>query len=291
MLFSYHTHTDYCDGRASATDMAQASFDAGYSYLGFTSHAPLPFITGWNMEWRHIGAYASNIRSLASAWEPRGLSILLGLEIDYIEGLVAPGDSSYDSIAPDFRLGSVHFLKNMANDDFTVDEPAEMFTAHMAGLGGDAAAVWKQYYESLTAMIEAGGFDIIGHFDLVKKNNAGGRWFNEDGADYKAAAFAAVDRAAELDRIAEINTGGLARGKIDSTYPSLAILKHMAKKGLRLTLGDDAHAPAHLSRYQPVAIAAAKAAGYKSLWYMDSHRSWKEIGVDDAGAPSRNGRA
>ncbi|MFZ3110119.1 MAG: histidinol-phosphatase [Rectinemataceae bacterium] len=290
MIFSYHTHTDFCDGRASAADMAQASFDAGYSYLGFTSHAPLPFVTGWNMEWKHLGAYASTIRSLASVWEPRGLSILLGLEIDYIEGLVAPGDAAYDSIAPDFRLGSVHFLRNLADDEFTVDEPADIFSAHMAGLGGDASVVWKQYYTSLTAMIEAGGFDIIGHFDLVKKNNTGGRWFDKDGANYKAAAFSAVDRAAELGCIAEINTGGLARGIIDSTYPSPSILKRMAEKGLRLTLGDDAHAPAHLGRYQSAAIAAAKAAGYKSLWYIDSSRLWKEIGVDEAGVPRRGGR-
>ena len=290
MLFSYHTHTEFCDGRAGAADMAQASFDAGYSFLGFTSHAPLPFATSWNMEWKRLDEYASLIRSLASAWEPRGLVILLGLEIDYIEGLVAPGDSTYDGIGPDFRLGSVHFLKNLADDEFTVDEPAGTFAAHMARLGGDVSIVWKQYYGNLTAMIEAGGFDIIGHFDLVKKNNAGGHWFDEEGMDYRAAAFEAVDRAAELDRIAEINTGGLARGKIDSTYPSPVILKRMREKGLRLTLGDDAHAPAHLGSYQPAAIAAAKAAGYKSLWYMDSDRKWKEIGVDEAGSPRRGGR-
>lgn len=285
MLFSYHTHTEFCDGQASAADMAQASFDAGYSYLGFTSHAPLPFVTAWNMEWKNISAYASRIRSLASVWKPRGLTILLGLEIDYIEGLVAPGDSAYDSIEPDFRLGSVHFLKNLADDEFTVDEPADIFSAHMAGLGGDAAVVWKHYYKSLIAMIEAGGFDILGHFDLVKKNNADGRWFDEEGTGYRAAAFAAVDRAAELDCIAEINTGGIARKKTDSTYPSPAILRHMAEKGLRLTLGDDAHAPSHLGRYQPAAVAAAKAAGYKSLWYLDASLEWKEIGIDEAARP------
>lgn len=288
MLFSYHTHTEFCDGRASAGDMTQASFDAGYSYLGFTSHAPLPFDTDWNMKWKDIGAYASSIRFLASAWASRGLSILLGLEIDYIEGLVAPGDSAYDSIEPDFRLGSVHFLKNLTDDEFTVDEPANRFSAHMAGLGGDTSLVWKHYYKNLIAMIEAGGFDIIGHFDLVKKNNSQGRWFDEDGAHYRAAAFAAVDRAAELGRIAEINTGGLARGKIDDTYPSPAILRHMAQRGLRLTLGDDAHAPAHLGRYQHVAVNAAMAAGYKSLWYLDASLEWKEIGIDEAGRPRRS---
>ena len=86
-----------------------------------------------------------------------------------------------------------------------------------------------------------------------------------------------------MNCIAEINTGGLARGKTDSTYPSAAILKHMRESGLRLTIGDDAHAPAHLGAYQGAAIEAARQAGYKSLWYLDAHRVWKEIGVGEAG--------
>ncbi|HWR10281.1 MAG TPA: histidinol-phosphatase [Rectinemataceae bacterium] len=283
MLFSYHTHTEFCDGTSTAAAMAEAAFEAGYSVLGFSSHAPLPFDCSWTMQWRSIGDYAASVRSLQRLWKPRGLAILLGLEIDYIRNIVSPGDEAYDVIAPDFRLGSVHFLTDLAEDEFTVDEPAADFERHMAGLGGDASIVWKQYYANLVAMIEKGGFDILGHFDLVKKNNARGRWFDEDGTDYRDAAFAAVDRASELGRVAEINTGGLARGKTDSPYPSMAILKHMREAGLRLTLGDDAHAPPHLGRYQAAAIGAAKEAGYTSLWYMDAGGAWGEIGIDEAG--------
>jgi histidinol phosphatase-like PHP family hydrolase len=57
----------------------------------------------------------------------------------------------------------------------------------------------------------------------------------------------------------------------------------MREKGLRLTLGDDAHAPAHLGRYQAAAIGAAREAGYESLWYLDADRLWREIGIDEAG--------
>lgn len=287
MLFSYHTHTDFCDGRVKASVMAEAAFQAGYSILGFSSHAPLPFDAGWTMRWPRIGEYADEIRSLASVWAPRGMTILLGLEIDYIEGLVSPRDEAYDIISPDFRLGSVHFLRGFADDDFTVDEGPEEFAGHIAAAGGDASIVWKQYYANLAAMIETGGFDIIGHFDLVKKNNSGGRWFDEDSREYRETACAVVDRAAELGCIAEINTGGLARGKTNTIYPSASILKRMREADLRVTIGDDAHAPAHLGAYQGAAIDAAKAAGYRSLWYIDADRSWKEIGIDEAGIPER----
>jgi histidinol-phosphatase (PHP family) len=288
MRFSYHTHTQYCDGKATAAEMAAAAAAAGYSFLGFTSHAPLPFKTSWNMAWEDLEAYASEVRAAAAAWRTRGLAIFLGLEIDYIAAGAAgaapaawPGDAAYDRIAPDFRLGSVHFLTGLADDEFTVDEPAGDFERHMAGLGNDAAAVWTQYYHNLSAMVDRGGFDILGHFDLVKKNNAGNRWFDEGGAEYLAAAYEAVDFAAERGCVAEINTGGLARGKIADVYPSAPILRRMRQKGLRLTLGDDAHAPEHLGAFQGAAIDAARSAGYKSLWYMDAPGSWKEIGIDE----------
>jgi len=284
MLFSYHTHTEFCDGSASASAMAEAAFDAGYSILGFSSHAPLPFESPWNMKWTQMNDYARTVRSLASFWAPKGLTILLGLEIDYIEDLASPGDEAYGSISPDFRLGSVHHIPGLVEDEFTVDEPGDAFAGHIEAIGGDASIVWKRYYEYLAAMIEKGGFDIIGHFDLVRKNNAGSRWFDEESAGYLDAAFAAVDRAAELGCVAEINTGGLARGKTDSTYPSPAILKRMREKGLRVTIGDDAHAPAHLGGYRAAAISAARAAGYESFWYLDGDLVWKEIGMDEAGS-------
>ena len=68
---------------------------------------------------------------------------------------------------------------------------------------------------------------------------------------------------------------------VADVYPSAPILRRMNQAGLRLTLGDDAHAPEHLGAFQGAAIAAAKAAGYRSLWYMDAPGSWKEIGIDE----------
>ncbi len=286
MFFSYHTHTEFCDGRATASEMAATAYEKGYTYLGFSSHAPFPFASGWLMSWENLKPYAENIRKLQKEWKSRGLIIFLGLEIDFIQGIVKPDDPPYDTIKPDFRLGSVHFLQGLSEDEFTVDEPADLFERHMAeAVRGDASLIWKQYYRNMAAMVESGGFDIISHFDLVKKNNRKGRWFDEESPSYLDAAFSVVDRAAELDMIAEINTGGMARGSTDSPYPSAPILKRMHTKGLRLTLGDDAHSPEHLGDYRIAAVEAARNVGYKSLWYMDSTLTWKEIGLDQALQP------
>jgi histidinol-phosphatase (PHP family) len=287
MMFSYHTHSEYCDGKATAAEMSASAAAAGYSILGFSSHAPLPFKTTWNMDWTDLPAYAATILDQKAKWGPEGLCILLGLEIDYIPGLSSPADEAYRVIPLDHVIGSVHYVVGLPGGAFTVDDTAGEFERHLTkATGGDAKPVWKEYYKAMAGMIEAGGFDIIGHFDLVKKNNGQSRWFNEEAPAYLAAAFEAVDRAGELDCIAEINTGGIARGKTGSVYPSPAILKRMRESGVRLTIGDDAHAPGHLGSYQKRAIEAAAAAGYKSLWYLGQDRFWKEIGLDDAGKPA-----
>jgi histidinol-phosphatase (PHP family) len=268
--------------------MAAAAYRAGYSYLGFSSHAPLSFETAWNLSWSDMRLYATMVRRLEKEWEPKGLRILLGLEIDHIEGVASPLDPAYAPIHPDFKIGSVHYITKLFGEKFTVDEPADEFTRHLKSAMLDTPdAVWQEYYTAMRQMICRGGFDIIGHFDLVKKNNEHGRWFDETSTRYLDAAFAAVDEAGARSCVAEVNTGGMARGKIATTYPSLTILKRMRESGVRLTVGDDAHAAAHLGSYQAAAVEAAKAAGYSSLWYLDGPGSWKEIGIGEAGVSVR----
>lgn len=282
MAFSFHTHTSFCDGKVDAATMAATAFQHHYTHLGFSAHAPVPFKTRWNLPWERAEAYVAAIRELEREYAPKGMKIFLGLETDYAPGITMPDTPAYEPFGLDYRIGSVHYITARGEEFFTVDEPQEQFTpkVHRWAVDGDFSRIWKRYWQYMAEMIERGGFDIIGHFDLVKKNNADGRWFDELAPAYLDAAFQAVDLAAARESIAEINTGGVARGKHHEPYPSLTILKRMREKRLRITIGDDAHAPSHIGTYQRAAVAAAEEAGFKSLWYMDSPKNWKEMGID-----------
>ena len=288
MIFSYHTHSEFCDGRATAAKMAEEAYAAGYDILGFSSHAPLPFDTTWNLKWPRYAAYGKAIEALKTEWAPKGMTVLLGLEMDYIDGIASARDESYKQVDLDYRIGSVHFVTKLEGGAFTVDEGGEAFARHVTeNAGGDAGLIWKEYYENLTAMIRRGGFDIVGHFDLVKKNNVQGRFFDENSQAYLSAAFDAIEEASRHDVIVEINTGGVARKKTKEPYPSLALLKRMREKSVRITLGDDAHSPDHLGNYQKLALDMAEAAGYDELWYIGADRSWKPISRQQAGRSER----
>lgn len=282
MRFSFHTHSTFCDGKAPAELMAETAMAQGYSFLGFSSHAPVPFQTRWNLPWEKAASYVETIRSLAVQYEPRGMRILLGMETDYAPGITMPDNPAYKPFNLDYRIGSVHYIAPPMEGAFTVDEPQESFARNVARwCGTDHAQIWKRYWLYMCEMIERGGFDIIGHFDLVKKNNADGRWFDPEDQHYLAAAFEAVDLAADKGLVAEINTGSIARGTHHEVYPSAALLKRMRERGMRLTIGDDAHAPSHLGHFQHAAVKAALQAGFRSLWYLERPGCWKEFAIGD----------
>jgi len=280
MLTNYHTHSEFCDGKATARVMAQAARQAGFKVLGFSSHAPLPFRTSWTMDYERLPDYIATLRELGREHAP-DMDVLAGLEIDYIEGLCGPADGRFESARLDYSIGSAHFVTpagapqatataldaaGVPTFGFAVDEPEEDFEAHLATFyAGDTEALVDDYYTAVAACIKAGGFDILGHFDLIRKNNRGQARFREDTPRYRAAAMIAVDALAGTDIIVEINTGGMARGKTDSPYPATWILRELRSRNVSVCVNADAHAPEHLAAYRDEGLRAAADAGYRTL--------------------------
>jgi histidinol-phosphatase (PHP family) len=132
----------------------------------------------------------------------------------------------------------------------------------------------------LSGLIEAGGFDILGHFDLVRKNNRDGLWFDEDSREYLDAAIEAARLLKGGDIIVEINVGGLSRGKVPSPYPDIRILRELFAEGVRITFSADAHAPEHLGVRLEDARELARSVGYDSIMVLSRGR-WTEVGIDE----------
>lgn len=287
MRANYHTHCEFCDGRASAAEMAAAAAAKGYQVLGFSSHSPLPFPSEGNMELSRLGEYAGAIRSLGREWEGKGLEILLGLEIEWVKGISSPRDEMFRALGLDFSIGSLHFVELPGSGRFAVDLGQDDFESHASAFAGDDVGreVYRQYYSSLGELIEVGGFDILGHFDLVKKNNDAspegvGRWFDESSRGYLDSALEAARLLEGKDIVVEINVGGMSRGKVKSPYPSLPILRELKSVGARITFSADAHAPEHLGLNLDAARDLAREAGYDSIAVL-SRGKWTEVGIEE----------
>jgi histidinol-phosphatase (PHP family) len=286
MRANYHTHSTFDDGKASPEVMAMAAFEGGYRILGFSAHAPLPFETRWALPQESMEAYTAEILRLASLWEGRGLEILLGLEIDWIEGLCGPGDGRWDGRGLDFRLGSVHYIRPGSGEAFTVDGPAAEFDVKVReATGGDGRRIYQAYYRNLGLMIEAGNFDILAHLDLIARNNAGSRWFDEGSEAYLSAAMEVIELLPGRSIVVEVNIGAMARGRMAVPHPSLLLMKRLRELRIPITFSVDAHQSAHLGvdiggKFNSVARDLAREAGYRNVAILTKGR-WIDVGIDE----------
>jgi histidinol-phosphatase (PHP family) len=278
---SIHTHTVFCDGTDEVETMCRAAFARGLASIGFSAHAPVTgktgIRTGWHLPDGDLEKYCDEVRAAKRRWEGR-LPVYLGLEVDYIRGLMGPSDRDIQELGTDYLIASVHFIVPAAGAPFTVDGPPEELERGIReGFSGDGGALMKSYWDTTAEMIRAGGFDILGHADIVKKNNAGLRFYDA-GGDACLRGFAEIARlAGEAGIVAEINTGGINRKKIDETYPSLPFLREFRKHRVPVVITADAHRAEDLDGHYGEACRTLLAAGYTEHHLFEGRRAGKAV--------------
>ncbi len=247
MKTNYHTHTTWCDGGASAREMAEAAVAKGFDALGFSSHAMLPGdMLDWPLTAEKLPRYAAEIRSLAREYAGR-LRIFLGVEADYLEGEASPDRAVYAAATPDYVIGSIHFLRTPGGAVANVDKSPESFVADVnAHFGGDFRAFAAAYFAAERDMVAKFDFDIVGHPDLLRKFNGRLHWLDEFAGWYLGELEATADAIAASGKLVEVNTGGISRGWMDDAYPSPAFRSLLRNRGVKFVLSADAHSAAAL---------------------------------------------
>jgi len=265
-LTNYHSHSSFCDGTGEPEDYAKEAIRLGFAAFGFSAHAPIPFYTKWTMPAERLDSYIRTVRSLRDTYR-RELEVYLGLEIDFIPGMIGPRNPRFENIGLDYRIGSVHFIHNEERNEFmTVDANENEFHRILnLFFHDDIKAFVHDYYSRVRMMIREQTPDIIGHLDIVKKMNKQNRYFDESSSWYKGEISATLDIIAGTSAIMEVNTGGIARGAIESVYPSPWILKEAAERGIEVILNSDAHRPDHIAFHFAESQEILKRAGYRTV--------------------------
>ena len=104
-LTNYHSHSLYCDGRASMEDFVRFALSEGFTSYGFSSHAPLPFSTAWTMEWDRMNDYQAEFHRIKEKYAGK-IELYLGLEIDYLNEESNPSAARFRELPLDYRIGS-----------------------------------------------------------------------------------------------------------------------------------------------------------------------------------------
>ena len=295
-LSCLHTHTSFCDGNADIETMCEAAYAKGLCSIGFSSHAPIAkktgMVTDWHMGDHKLNEYIDAVEAAKKRWKGR-LAVFLGLEVDYIKGHCGPADPDIQALPLDFIIGSIHFLFSPINGKpFNMDEYPEDFCNNVLALfDNDGRALVETYYDAYNSMISAGGSDILGHIDLVKKNNgphhffsSGDSWYRESlakTADLIAACRTNAEKTGSRVPAVEVNTGAVVRGYIAEPYPSAYMLALLAGRNIPLVLNADAHAPEYLDGSYGEALQFMKDAGCAAMALFEGRQGgkalWREV--------------
>src|SRR5271157_266591 len=276
---NYHTHTHHCDGSGEPAEFAESALRKGLPRLGFSGHNVVPFPTDWTMPAARLASYLHDVREVRDRYRGR-LEIFLGMEVDFIPGMISPVHPGIKGLGLDFVIGSVHFIGPSDGDHaWTVDGPREeMEDAVRDGFGGDPLRLVERYYRLVAAMAETAAPDIFGHFDIVKKNNRDGRFFSEEESWYGASVRRALDAMRGSGKILEINTGGVVRNTSGAFYPSPWILKEAREMGIPVIVSADAHHPDLIDGKFGEAVQLLRGAGYRAQRQLTGS-GWVDVGL------------
>lgn len=238
--YNFHSHTQYCDGRASMEEMVKAAIDDGFEHWGFSPHSPVPIESPCNMSHDSVKSYFDEVTRLKEVYGDR-ISLYASMEIDYLGAEWGPSNPYFDTLPLDYRIGSVHFVPS-ADGLVDVDGSEATFIKKMDRyFNNDIHYVVNSFYDESIKMVEAGGFDIIGHFDKIGRNAAAFKSGIESESWYIKRVNDLIDAIIEHGPAVEINTK--AWNDVRRLFPRVEYLPRLFDAGITVLVNSDAHYP------------------------------------------------
>lgn len=268
ILKNYHSHTEFCDGRAPMADLAAAAYGAGFEEWGVSPHSPVTCPSGANMKAEDMEAYLREAGRLKAEYEGR-MKVLTGMEIDYISPEFGPHSDYFRNLPIDYRIGSVHFVRTKDGRPVDCDGPAARFLKYLEeDFGGDLRYVVETYFAMQLEMLDAGGFDIIGHLDKIGDNGSAADQNLEDYPWYAALVEKVIAKAVEKGVTIEINTKKYpAQGRFFPAERWWGLLK---KYNAKIVISTDAHYPDKVAAGYADALRLLHASGISLPYPLNS---------------------
>ena len=232
MFQNLHTHTTYCDGTLPPEEMIKAAIARGGSSIGFSEHSYVSFDEEYSMSLDDTPRYISEVNNLKKKYEGT-IDVFLGIEMDYFTDKAPEG--------LEYIIGAAHHVEK-SGKFITVDGCAEhLKKMNDEHFDGDYYAMAEAYFATVADVIHKTNADIVGHFDLISKNNVNGSMFDESHPRYLNAAIGAMEQVLKKRSLFEVNTGAMYRRGKSEPYPSVFLLKELQKRGGEVTLSSDSH--------------------------------------------------
>lgn len=248
-----HTHTTFCDGKNSVEEMTLAAIERGFVALGFSMHGWTPYETTPGLSLEREALYRAEVRRVREKYAGQ-IEIILGAERD---AGFARDFSEYE-----YLIDSTHWLF-INGRGLNVDMSPEVMRQNVQEVfDGDYYAYCRAYYEAEAALARRSDALFLGHIDLVRKFNAGNRYFDEGDPRYLEPALACAEIAARRGLPVEMNTGAISRGWRSDPYPAAPLLRRIRECGGEIIINSDAHSAEALDTGFDLCLDMARQAGF-----------------------------
>jgi histidinol-phosphatase (PHP family) len=265
-MINYHFHDELSADGAAPLALHCAAADSSFSSICVTNHAET---LDAEREWRAdpdemIGRFqrsADHVRAAAARYPE--LEIRLGVELEYRREWRAAFERLLRKVPFDFVLGSVHLV-----DGLNISGGREIDTFFLPRSQREA---YEAYFRQVDEMVEWGAFDVVAHFDLIKRY--GHRHY---GAfvprTYRSSIEPILAKMARKGIGIEINTSGVSQAP-GVPYPEPEILEWARLVGVdALTIGSDSHSPDRFAQGLEEGVRLAVEAGWKEFTLYEARR-------------------
>lgn len=265
-LSNYHSHCDFCDGRSRPEDFVKFAVSHGFRAYGFSSHAPLPFETFWNMSAGDMPEYLAEIARLKNKYREK-IEIYCGLEIDFLTTTYNASIPYFRNLPLDYRIGSIHFLpvsETLKEENMVCIDGGfkEFETSVRRYFEGDIRKIVRRFYEASMEMAELGGFDIAGHADKIHMNGGKYPGFDANAPWYRHLFGDYLQLIAEKGIMLEINTKNLRTR--NELYPLPQYLPLIRSLKIPVLVNADTHYPDLVNDGRREAFELLKSAGFRT---------------------------
>lgn len=263
-----HIHTTYADGRDTPEEMILTAIERGFDSIGFSEHSYMHFMPpARQMTEESAIAYRAEIAQLKQKYRGQ-IDIFCGMEFEMYSQVSLDG---YD-----YLIGSLHYLDfdgSILGFDRSQDVVAAYIQEHF---GGDGMAFAKTYYHTLCKLPEYGDFDILGHFDLITKNNEKGHFFDTATREYLHAGLEAIHALRGKIPLFEVNTGAISRGYRTAPYPQMEFLREFRNCGYGAVITSDCHDRNYIDCHYEEATALLAQAGFTTKFIL-TNEGFREV--------------
>lgn len=253
VIQDYHLHTHFSgDSRSKMEAVCQRALACGLIEIAFAEHHDFETF-GPDFNKLSVAEYRAEIERCRALYGER-IHIRFGVEIG--EPHLFPEEARRLLKMGDFDvvIGSLHYVGQLPTWN------GRYFSEYSLEQG------IIRYFDELARMVEAGDFDILGHFDVLS-HAAHSTWGTAylDYAPYADLVRHVLHLAVKRGKALEINTKALRRG-MRAPNPPLQVLRWYRELGGELvTLGSDAHDVASVGAALESAAALAREAGFRHV--------------------------